>query len=476
MPVHLFGRPAPLEELAQLGVPIDRGRGAGVRRAGVAHGRRVDLQLLPDEEPLRARRRRPRRRQRRGARERVRMLRFHGSRDKVDFELVGYNSRLDELQAAACASSCRSSTVERGCAARRPRATRARLGELVRAAGGRAGPRLPPVRRAARPSATARAALKEAGIGFASYYVTPLHLQPALRYLGYEEGSLPGDRARARENFSCRCGPASTEEQQERVVSVVRAPRRRRVVMTIPVNRHRLWQLARRRGPDRARVVARVLSCASTRRAASTTDTLLRRTTSLVVAIKLASSSSSASTTAGGATSRRATCGAPRAASRRVARRRPRRLLRRRSHGSRLPRSIARHRLAAPARVRRRLAPARAHADRAAGAGRLVARGKEVLVVGAGDAGQLIVREMQRNPQLGYTPIGLVDDDPRKKNLRIHGVRVLGTTTSCRTSCATTAGRGADRDPVRVGRGAPAVVETRARGRPGEDAAGPATS
>ena len=35
---------------------------------------------------------------------------------------------------------------------------------------------------------------------------------------------------------------------------------------------------------------------------------------------------------------------------------------------------------------------------------------------------------MQRNPALGYTPIGLVDDDPRKKNLRLHGVRVLGTT------------------------------------------------
>jgi FlaA1/EpsC-like NDP-sugar epimerase len=58
----------------------------------------------------------------------------------------------------------------------------------------------------------------------------------------------------------------------------------------------------------------------------------------------------------------------------------------------------------------------------------IVARGKEVLVVGAGDAAQLVIREMQRNRQLAYTPIGLVDDDPRKKHLRIHGVRVLGTT------------------------------------------------
>jgi FlaA1/EpsC-like NDP-sugar epimerase len=59
--------------------------------------------------------------------------------------------------------------------------------------------------------------------------------------------------------------------------------------------------------------------------------------------------------------------------------------------------------------------------------GSIVARGREVVVVGAGDAGQLIVREMQRSRQLRYTPIGFVDDDPRKKNLRIHGVRVLGT-------------------------------------------------
>ena len=59
--------------------------------------------------------------------------------------------------------------------------------------------------------------------------------------------------------------------------------------------------------------------------------------------------------------------------------------------------------------------------------GRIVARGREVIVVGAGNAAQLVVKEMQRNPALGYTPIGLVDDDPRKRNLRLHGVRVVGT-------------------------------------------------
>ena len=60
--------------------------------------------------------------------------------------------------------------------------------------------------------------------------------------------------------------------------------------------------------------------------------------------------------------------------------------------------------------------------------GGLVARGKEVLIVGAGDAGELIVRELQRSRALGYTPIGLVDDDPRKRGMRLLGVRVLGTT------------------------------------------------
>jgi FlaA1/EpsC-like NDP-sugar epimerase len=57
----------------------------------------------------------------------------------------------------------------------------------------------------------------------------------------------------------------------------------------------------------------------------------------------------------------------------------------------------------------------------------IVARGKEVIVIGAGDAAQLVLREMLRMPALGYTPIGLIDDDPRKKNLRLHGIRVLGT-------------------------------------------------
>src|SRR6201987_2034620 len=53
----------------------------------------------------------------------------------------------------------------------------------------------------------------------------------------------------------------------------------------------------------------------------------------------------------------------------------------------------------------------------------VVARGKEVVVVGAGDAGRLIVQEIQRARMLNYTPIGFVDDDPRKRHTRIMGVR-----------------------------------------------------
>jgi FlaA1/EpsC-like NDP-sugar epimerase len=49
-----------------------------------------------------------------------------------------------------------------------------------------------------------------------------------------------------------------------------------------------------------------------------------------------------------------------------------------------------------------------------------------VLVVGAGDAGAMIVREMHHNPSLGMVAIGFVDDDPRKFSARIMGVPVLG--------------------------------------------------
>ncbi len=57
----------------------------------------------------------------------------------------------------------------------------------------------------------------------------------------------------------------------------------------------------------------------------------------------------------------------------------------------------------------------------------LVSSGKEVLICGAGDAGNTLLREMKRNRSLGYTPVGLIDDDPRKRRLRVQGTRVRGT-------------------------------------------------
>jgi FlaA1/EpsC-like NDP-sugar epimerase len=51
-----------------------------------------------------------------------------------------------------------------------------------------------------------------------------------------------------------------------------------------------------------------------------------------------------------------------------------------------------------------------------------------VMIVGAGDGGRLVLREILRNPSLGLQPVGFVDDDPRKRGLRIEGVRVRGNT------------------------------------------------
>jgi FlaA1/EpsC-like NDP-sugar epimerase len=95
-------------------------------------------------------------------------------------------------------------------------------------------------------------------------------------------------------------------------------------------------------------------------------------------------------------------------------------------HGFRLPRSIAATdllltlALVAGSRLLARTVNERSGLT-------MVARGNEVIVVGAGDAGRLIVQEMQRSRLLDYTPIGFVDDDPRKRHTRIMGVRVLGT-------------------------------------------------
>ena len=56
---------------------------------------------------------------------------------------------------------------------------------------------------------------------------------------------------------------------------------------------------------------------------------------------------------------------------------------------------------------------------------------RDVLIVGGGDGGRLVVRELVRNRQLRLRPVGFVDDDPRKQGMKDeYGLKVLGTTTS----------------------------------------------
>ena len=113
------------------------------------------------------------------------MLRFHGSRDKQTFELVGHNSRLDELQAGILRVQLPHLDALGGRAPRGRAAhyEEAGLGELVDAA--RADRRREPawhlyVVRHERADELA-AALKAAGIGHKAYYRVPAHLQPAMR-------------------------------------------------------------------------------------------------------------------------------------------------------------------------------------------------------------------------------------------------------------------------------------------------------
>ena len=155
--------------------------------------------------------------------ERIRLLRFHGSRDKVDFQLIGYNSRLDELQAAVLRVFLRRlpewTRLRRDAAARY---TELGLGELCE---------LPPdepghvyhlfVCRSPERDRI-RAALQQEEIGTAVYYATPLHLQPALRFLGYQPGSLPETERAGQENFSVPLWAGIDGATQERVVEVVR--------------------------------------------------------------------------------------------------------------------------------------------------------------------------------------------------------------------------------------------------------------
>jgi len=225
MPVHLFGRPADLEPLTGLGVPLieDAAQAFGARgiaTTGVASTFSFfptknlfalgdgGLVAATDEELA----------------DRVRLLRFHGSRDKQTFTYVGTNSRLDELQAAVLRLFL--GELDGWNRARREAAARYAelgLGEFCELPEDEPGHvyhmyvvRTPERLRLAE-------ALSAAGIANASYYVTPTHLQPALeRVTRAEPVILPETERASRENLALPMWAGIPAEVQERVVSVVR--------------------------------------------------------------------------------------------------------------------------------------------------------------------------------------------------------------------------------------------------------------
>lgn len=234
LPVHLFGNPAPMGELRELaaarGLRLleDAAQAAGARLGGRRAGSLGDAAgfsffpsknlggfgdggaILSDDDEVAARARR---------------LRAHGSEDKRLHGEVGYNSRLDELQAAGLRVLL--PHLEEWTAARRRAAgayAEAGLGELVElpreTGGGESCYHLYVVRSEERERLAA--GLAEAGIESRAYYTTPLHRQPALRSYA-PEWELPGAELAAAMSLALPMGPALAQEQVAAAVSGVRA-------------------------------------------------------------------------------------------------------------------------------------------------------------------------------------------------------------------------------------------------------------
>jgi dTDP-4-amino-4,6-dideoxygalactose transaminase len=224
--VHLYGRPAPLDELPD-GIPVMEdaaqafGATLGGRRVG-ALGRVGTFSFYPtknlfglgdgglvstqDSELA----------------DRVRLLRFHGSRDKERFDAVGYNSRLDELQAAALRVFL--SHVDDWNESRRGAAARYAelgLGEVCELPADDPGHVYHVYCVRTRERDRVVSALRSQGIGCATYYSTPLHLQPVFASL--ETTSLSETERAARETVALPLWPAITAEQQAQVVECVRS-------------------------------------------------------------------------------------------------------------------------------------------------------------------------------------------------------------------------------------------------------------
>jgi dTDP-4-amino-4,6-dideoxygalactose transaminase len=225
VPVHLFGRPAALDELAAIGPPLLEDAAQAFGAPGTATtGVCSTFSFFPtknlfalgdgglvacvDD----------------GVAETLRKLRFHGSRDKQTFELIGVNSRLDAIQAAALRVFL--PQLAGWNAARREAAARYAelgLGEVVELPADEPGHvyHMYVVRSPER--ARIAEALRDAGIASASYYVTPLHLQPAMAYLGYRPGSLPETERAAAENLALPMWGGIGPDAQNAVVATVKS-------------------------------------------------------------------------------------------------------------------------------------------------------------------------------------------------------------------------------------------------------------
>jgi dTDP-4-amino-4,6-dideoxygalactose transaminase len=156
--------------------------------------------------------------------ERVRTLRFHGSHDKVDYSQIGYNSRLDELQAAILRVQL--PHLDRWAEAR------ARAGDAYAegfADGIVHAPHATPGARAAwhlyvirhPEAALLQRKLGERGIGARQYYATPVHQQPPMRPYAPQR-SLKGTAEAARTHLALPMSAALTGEQIDEVVAAVR--------------------------------------------------------------------------------------------------------------------------------------------------------------------------------------------------------------------------------------------------------------
>ncbi|GAC1662062.1 MAG: DegT/DnrJ/EryC1/StrS family aminotransferase [Acidobacteriaceae bacterium] len=163
-----------------------------------------------------------------GFADRMTMLRNHGSRQRYYHDEIGWNSRLDSLQAAVL--NVKLPHLSAWNDARRERACY--YHKLCREAGLDAHITLPVVRDQAfhiyhqfvvraRDRDQLRSHLTLNKIGSEVYYPVPLHLQKCFTYLGYKEGDFPVSEQAAREVLALPMFPELTREEQERVVAVI---------------------------------------------------------------------------------------------------------------------------------------------------------------------------------------------------------------------------------------------------------------